>query len=79
MDGLILGIDVGTSSVKVSVLDGHASRRSVLYAKSVPTRAKTDASHRNGHEQDVIRIVEAMRLCLGSSANLMKKVPGGGR
>lgn len=69
---LILGIDIGTSSVKVALLDCHTSKS--VYAKSLPTNAKISPSHPNGDEQDVIKIFNAMQECLKSIGNLMKKV-----
>lgn len=68
----ILGIDIGTSSVKVSLLDCHTSKS--VYAKSQPTNAKISPSHPNGDEQDVVNIFIAMLECLKSIGNLMKKV-----
>jgi len=72
-DGLTLGVDVGTSSVKVCVSDGRAS----VYAKSAPTGA-TVAGHRrqDGDERDVSDIFDAFRRCLGelSSERFTEKV-----
>lgn len=72
---LTLGIDIGTSSVKVSLLDGRALE--TVYAKSVQTKARiTDPSHAKGDEQDVIAIFESMRECLNSvPGHFIKEVP----
>jgi len=69
---LILGIDIGTSSVKVSLLDSYTSKS--IYAKSVPTTAKIDSSHQKGDEQDVVKILKAMQECLKSPGKIMEKV-----
>lgn len=69
---LILGIDIGTSSVKISLLDSSTLKS--VFAKSVPTKAKINSSHKKGDEQDVIKIFEALLECLESSGNLMNKV-----
>lgn len=69
---LILGIDIGTSSVKITLLDSRTSKS--IYAKSVPTNAKINPSHKNGDEQDVVKIFNAMQECLKAPGNLMKKV-----
>lgn len=69
---LILGIDLGTSSVKVSLLDSHTSKS--IYAKSIPTKAKINPSHQKGDEQDVGKIFKAMIECFKLSGNLLKKV-----
>lgn len=69
---LILGIDIGTSSVKVSLLDSCTLKS--VYAKSVPTKAKINSSHQKGDEQDVIKIFKALSECLESSKNFMNKV-----
>lgn len=71
-ENLILGIDIGTSSVKVALLDCHTSKS--VYAKSIPTNAKINPSHPNGDEQDVFKIFNALRECLKSAEDLMKKV-----
>lgn len=69
---LILGIDIGTSSVKVSLLDSCTSKS--IYSKSVPTIAKIIPSHQKGDEQDVIKILKAMKQCLKSPGIMMEKV-----
>lgn len=69
---LILGIDVGTSSVKVSLMDGRTSKP--VYGNSVPTRAKASPSHESGDEQDVTSIFRAMRECLQMPGRLTEKV-----
>lgn len=69
---LILGIDIGTSSVKVSILDSYTSKS--IYAKSVPTVAKINPSHQKGDEQDVVKILKAMKQCLKSPGKMMEKV-----
>ncbi|XP_001952623.3 sedoheptulokinase isoform X1 [Acyrthosiphon pisum] len=69
---LILGIDIGTSSVKVSLLDSCTSKS--IYAKSVPTMAKINPSHQKGDEQDVVNILKAMKQCLKSPGKIMEKV-----
>jgi len=69
---LILGIDIGTSSVKISLLDSWTSKS--VYAKSVPTKAKINPSHQNGDEQDVVKILKAMRECFKSPGKIMEKV-----
>ncbi|KAE9540071.1 hypothetical protein AGLY_005323 [Aphis glycines] len=71
-DKLILGIDIGTSSVKISLLDSSTSKS--IYAKSVPTKAKTSSSHQKGDEQDVFNILKAMQECLKSPGKIMEKV-----
>lgn len=71
-ENLILGIDIGTSSVKISLLD--CSTLKAIYAKSVPTKAKINPSHKKGDEQDVNKIFKALLECLESSGNLMNKV-----
>jgi sedoheptulokinase len=72
LEKLILGIDMGTSSVKISLLDSWTSKS--VYAKSVPTKAKINPSHQNGDEQDVVNILKAMRECLKSPGKIMEKV-----
>jgi sedoheptulokinase len=72
LEKLILGIDIGTSSVKISLLDSWTSKS--VYAKSVPTKAKINPSHQNGDEQDVVNILKAMRECLKSPGKIMEKV-----
>lgn len=72
LEKLILGIDIGTSSVKIILLDINTSKS--IYAKSVPTNAKISPSHPNGDEQDVAKIFSAMQECLKSTGNLMKQV-----
>lgn len=69
---LILGIDIGTSSVKISLLDSCTSKS--VYAKSVPTKAKIYPSHQKGDEQDVVKILEAMQECLSYPGKMMEKV-----
>jgi len=69
---LILGIDVGTSSVKVTLLDSHTLKS--LQTKSVPTKANVSPSHKKGNEQDVVKIVKALKECLTLSESLLKKV-----
>lgn len=75
LDKLTLGIDIGTSSVKVSLLDGRTLK--TIYAKSVRTNARlTDPSHVKGDEQDAIAILESMRECLNSvPGHFIKEVP----
>lgn len=70
---LVLGIDIGTSSVKISLMDPRTLKS--VYAKSVLSKAKIISSHKDGDEQDVIKIIEALRKCLQQpSGDLMKKV-----
>lgn len=69
---LILGIDIGTSSVKISLLD--SSTQKSVYTKSIPTNAKLNSSHQKGDEQDVFKIFNALQECLKLSGILMKKV-----
>lgn len=71
-ESLILGMDVGTSSIKVSLMDGR-TRKSV-YTKVVSTKANVSPSHKKGNEQDVIKIFQTMRECLQISEDLMRKV-----
>lgn len=71
--GLVLGIDIGTSSVKVSVLDSQTLES--VYAKSIPTKAKINSHHPKGDEQDAIKIFKSMQECLKSvPENLSVKV-----
>lgn len=69
---LILGIDIGTSSVKISLLDSCTSKS--IYVKSVPTTAKINPSHQKGDEQDVVKILKALQDCLKSPGKIMEKV-----
>jgi len=69
---LILGIDIGTSSVKVSLLDSCTSKS--IFAESIPTKAKINPSHQKGDEQDVIKILKAMKECLKSPGKMLEKV-----
>lgn len=69
---LILGIDVGTSSVKISLLDSVTLKS--VFAKSIPTNAKINPSHQKGDEQDVFKIFDTLQECLKLSGNLMNKV-----
>lgn len=73
LKNLLLGIDIGTSSVKVSLLDSQTSQS--VHIKSVPTKANVNPSHPKGDEQDVTKIFRAMQECLKSvPENLMKEV-----
>lgn len=69
---LVLGIDIGTSSVKVSLLDSHTLKS--VYSKSIATKAKINSSHQKGDEQDVSKIFKAMLQCFKLSGDLLKKV-----
>lgn len=71
-ESLILGMDVGTSSIKVSLMDGRTPKS--VYTKVVSTKANVSASHKKGDEQDVIKIFQTMRECLQISEDLMRKV-----
>lgn len=69
---LVLGIDIGTSSVKVSLLDSHTLKS--VCTKSVVTKAKINSSNQKGDEQDVAKIFKAMLECFKLLGNLLKKV-----
>ncbi|XP_048872877.1 sedoheptulokinase isoform X1 [Brienomyrus brachyistius] len=60
----ILGMDMGTTSVKVVLLDSHL--RKVTDACSLPTTA--DSSNRNGNvmEQDPGKIIDTLNQCMTS-------------
>lgn len=72
LEKLILGIDIGTSSVKMSILDSHTLKS--VFAKSIPTKANIIPSHQKGDEQDVIKIFKTLQKCLKTAGSLMKKV-----
>lgn len=62
---LTLGIDIGTSSVKVSLLDTRTLKS--VYAKSVRTKAQIiNPNHEKADEQDVIKIFKSLQECLKS-------------
>lgn len=71
-ESLILGMDVGTSSIKVSLMDSRTPKS--VYTKVVPTKANVSSSHKKGDEQDVIKIFQTMKECLQISEDSMKKV-----
>lgn len=72
LEKLILGIDIGTSSIKVTLLDCHTLKS--VYAKSIPTKANITPSYQKGDEQDVIKIFRILQKCLKTAGSLMKKV-----
>jgi len=72
IEKLILGIDIGTSSIKISLLDSLTSKS--VYAKSVPTKANINSCNQKGDEQDVVKILKAMKECLNSPGKMMEKV-----
>ncbi|XP_069617186.1 sedoheptulokinase [Ranitomeya imitator] len=62
-DCLVLGIDVGTSSVKAVLLE--PTSREVLHGQSRDTRAGLESEcGAQGKEQDVCRIIQALNDCL---------------
>lgn len=72
LEKLILGIDIGTSSVKISLLDSHILKS--VYSKSIPTKANITSNHQKGDEQDVSKIFKTLQECLKTAGSLMKKV-----
>jgi len=78
MDGLILGIDLGTTSVKIALLD--AQTRTTVGSWSRPTNAvsvREVGSIEN--EQDPAKIFDTLELCLADlPEELMPKVVGVG-
>ncbi|XP_078733811.1 sedoheptulokinase [Lampetra fluviatilis] len=63
---LVLGVDVGTSSVKVAVLDPSRAGPVPLASRARTTRADVASREAPGHgrEQNVGRIMEALEQCL---------------
>ncbi|CAJ0951996.1 unnamed protein product, partial [Ranitomeya imitator] len=62
-DCMVLGIDVGTSSVKAVLLE--PTSREVLHGQSRDTRAGLESEcGAQGKEQDVCRIIQALNDCL---------------
>ena len=59
--GLCLGIDLGTTSVKVSLLD--ITSKSLIFSTSEPTSADVDTEAKRS-EQDVSKIMQAVCTCL---------------
>lgn len=73
MDAFILGIDVGTTSLKVSVVNREGK---LLAQESVPTKAyQPVASKSTAAEQDVALILDALSEALGRlSSHLLKGI-----
>lgn len=69
----ILGIDIGTSSVKICVSDNQGHKP--VDSKSVPCLAKVSSKHPRGNEQNVFTIFKAFKKCLSAfPENLLKQV-----
>ncbi|XP_074528494.1 sedoheptulokinase [Halichoeres trimaculatus] len=63
MSACILGIDVGTTSVKVVLLQTES--RTVVATQALPTASDiTDTSGIKAAEQDPVRIIEALNRCV---------------
>lgn len=69
---LTLGIDIGTSSIKMSLMNSHTLKS--IHSKSIATRANISSDHKKGNEQDAINIIEAMKECLLDSKHLLNQV-----
>lgn len=68
MSGYILGIDIGTTSVKICLLD---SNKEVVTCVSKPTIADIPSDYAGpGSLQDVAKIVNVLQAC-------MEKLPKG--
>ncbi|XP_050531980.1 sedoheptulokinase-like isoform X2 [Daktulosphaira vitifoliae] len=69
----VLGVDIGTSSVKICVVD-YQTLKPVDF-KSIPCLAKVSSNHPKGNEQNVITIFEAFVKCLSAfPENLLNQV-----
>lgn len=61
-EDLCLGIDLGTTSVKICLFD--EATRSSIFRTSEPTRANVVGLEGGRHEQDVNKIIDALHTCL---------------
>ncbi|XP_060586538.1 sedoheptulokinase-like [Ruditapes philippinarum] len=64
--GLCLGIDLGTTSVKVSLLD--ITSKNFIFSTAEPTNADVDVEGQRS-EQDVSKIMQAVCTCLTRITN----------
>ena len=60
---LVLGVDLGTTSVKVSVVEPN--KRTVIQSCSEPSNANIQSDCPLGDEQDAVRIVKCLDECVG--------------
>ncbi|XP_042287087.1 sedoheptulokinase [Thunnus maccoyii] len=64
MAAYILGLDVGTTSIKAVLLDSES--RSVAASHSIPTTSDiSDSSGIKAKEQDTVRIIDTLNRCVG--------------
>ncbi|XP_067463635.1 sedoheptulokinase [Thunnus thynnus] len=64
MAAYILGLDVGTTSIKAVLLDSES--RSVTASHSIPTTSDiSDSSGIKAKEQDTVRIIDTLNRCVG--------------
>ncbi|XP_050437209.1 sedoheptulokinase-like isoform X2 [Adelges cooleyi] len=72
---LILGIDIGTSSIKISIIDGKTLE--LVDSKSISPNAKVKSNNPRGDEQNVLKIFKALQKCISLfPENLLKQVEG---
>lgn len=70
---LILGIDIGTSSIKISIIDGKTLE--LVDSKSISPNAKVKSNNPRGDEQNVLKIFKALQKCISLfPENLLKQV-----
>ena len=59
---LCLGIDIGTTSVKICLLETQT--QSLVFSTSEPTRASIPDAEDGRDEQDVSKIIDAVHACM---------------
>lgn len=71
---LILGIDIGTTSVKVVVIDPENNE--IISKQSKDTQANVPSElGREGNKQDVPKIISALNACVAKlKKNLLREV-----
>ena len=73
-DEFIIGIDLGTTSVKVALINKHSFKIHTSPTWSVESKADVISSAEpSGHEQDPDRILAALRDCLSRIPNELLK------
>lgn len=74
MDGYVLGIDIGTTSVKVCVLSPEDNAVVAEQSKDTQSNVPSDQGI-DGNKQDVPKIISAINTCVAKfSKDLLQQV-----
>ena len=73
-DNLVLGMDIGTTSVKVSVVDPKTNEIVATQSKDTQSNVPSDQGT-DGNKQDVPKIISALNTCVAKlSKDLLRQV-----